>query len=141
MTERPRQQRLQPYFQHPDFQIVREEPVGLDEALKLLEEFPPEDVRTEFVMGQSEGRQVCPPLVGFEDGEGAFVELATWTGGEYDLRVRWPRARRLWKLKWRQWREARVKLSNLASARQAVRRLFDGRYEQLDEMMGRLGRG
>lgn len=119
------------YVQYPDFEIERRGRVSLDEALELIEEYPDDEARTEFVMAQQEGEQACPPLVGFEDSRGGFVELATLTRGEHLLRVRARRERRLLLLRWRRWDERCVAMSHIDPARDVLRLFFQGRHDRI----------
>jgi hypothetical protein len=120
------------YVQYPDLQVERGRPVTLEEALAMLEEYPDDAVRSEFVMARHRGEEAAPPLLGFEDEGGAFLEMAWFPGRDYRLRVRAPRELRLpLGLRLRRWREAGAALGALGPVRQLLRLFFQGSFDRM----------
>lgn len=122
-------------MQYPDFEVDRHGPLDAAEACDLIEEFPPDDVLTAYVIAQTE-RETCPPVLGFEQPSGAHLELGAFTRGDYTLRYSGPVPVRLpFGLRLRRWREDMINISDKSIAAQAAGLFFGGRDTEILELL------
>lgn len=127
---------VQAYYQHPNFEIERLGAVTRDEALDLLDDFPPEDDMTLYVT-HIERVGLAPPLLGLEDENNCALTIAAFTPGDFELTVLTAEVRRvLGFLPVRSEREQRVEVSDRDDLAAAVQLFVEGDLEALRQLAG-----
>jgi hypothetical protein len=122
---------VQAYLQHIDFEVERLGLVELPHALDLLEDFPGDEERTDYILAGEQGQAVAPPALGFEGPAGEHVEI-TWFPDQWVLTFAARRAvKLLGLLPASPRRDERIELTARDEARWFVRQFYQEGDEEI----------
>lgn len=102
-TDLPAQRRLKHYVQRPDRRIEEKGIVDEKKAMDEIRHFPAEQLLSDYLARKAH-EDVAPPCLGFEDEQGALLELIAMDRDSFSVRFEEPCEKRFLGFKFMAWK-------------------------------------
>ena len=117
------------YIQKPDYQIEEKGIINERAAMDEIKQFASECLLSDYQARRAR-EDVAPPLIGFEDEDGAFLEFAARDRMIFSMRLEEPQQKRFLWFKIEAWQSIQVPVSH-GEAVEATRLFLKGQRTEL----------